>query len=106
MNVADAKGLNSFLKKCLRQKAGSVAGADLASFLPNYDHREAQLSRLIFTAQGGNGVPVYSPKDGILNAQFTVHEINNTSTSLLHFLMTKLMETDSYSSWMHFNTWP
>jgi hypothetical protein len=63
-----------------------------------------RLGKVIFTAKGGltSGIPVYSPRDGIVNVQYTINDVSSEATGLTmeSFVIEKMFEAQSFNKWM------
>ena len=64
-----------------------------------------RLGKIVYSSSGGptGAVPIHSPRDGILNMQYTINEIEPRSSQISDYLNKKLNEIDTYSNWLLFN---
>ena len=69
------------------------------------------LGKLVQTAEGGEigGIPIFSPKDGVFNMQFTMNNLqlpkNDLYTSyenidMFRFIQSKLDDVSTYNKWL------
>jgi len=53
---------------------------------------KVRLGKIIFTAKGGlnGGIPVHSPRDGVINMQVTFNNLPSRNGSFVDFILEKL----------------
>ena len=78
---------------------------DLLQHMNDFLGNKVRLGKIVHSSSGGptGAVPIHSPRDGILNMQYTINEIEAKRSLISDFLVKKLNEIETYSKWLLFN---
>lgn len=84
-----------------------IENKSLLDHMHDFIQNRVRLGKILDTLNGESGMPVYSPRDGILNAQYTMNNIKTVGGAvkldIYQFMEDKLKETETYPKWMLIN---
>ena len=74
---------------------------DVFDHIKDFVTNKVRLGKVIDTATGGSEpIPIYSPRDGIINMQYTLNNLSSPNIDLLNFIITTLQDVSRFPQWM------
>ena len=100
----DYQGFKVMIDKA-RKKETIVAppciSRDIFAHIKDFVGNKIRLGKVVDTATGADqAIPIYSPRDGIFNMQYTLNDIQSANIDLSGFIIKCLQDVSNFNRWL------